>query len=161
MINGLGIQVPLLATWKQSLFLIRKSAFAFLPDSGNGSLTKPFQFCQCHAEGVHFSSKGTKTHLREACYYRSKTIYYAAVGPWHEACSTAEGSGASYVYEKDRYSDKVIDPRGSGQHLKDFKTDSAPNDSAKADPGLQSRRSMAHPRKSLSGMGPRRRKRSA
>jgi hypothetical protein len=63
-----------------------------------------------------------------------------------------------HVYEKDRHSDKITNPRGSCKYLKDFETYFASNDSTKTDSGLQSRRSMAHPRKPVSGMGPRRRK---
>jgi hypothetical protein len=33
-----------------------------------------FQFCQCHAEGVHFSSKACQTTLWESCDYLLKTV---------------------------------------------------------------------------------------
>ena len=56
------------------------------PIRGGGSMTKPFQFCQCHAEGVHFSSRWRKTISPKGSDYPSKTIYYDATGPWHEAC---------------------------------------------------------------------------
>ena len=62
-----------------------------------------------------------------------------------------------HVYEKNRHSDQVINPRGSCNYLKDFETYLAQNDSTETDSSLQSRWSVAHPRKPLSGMGPRRR----
>jgi hypothetical protein len=50
-----------------------------------------------------------------------------------------------HVYEKNRHSDQVVNPRGSCKYPKDFETYLAQNDSTETDSGLQSRRSVAHP----------------